>query len=372
MRIAILATRHSEYSVEAATALARQADTLLIIARNALLANSDVGRREALARNGQLVTFGQRFPLSMVARLKISRALARFRPDAVILHQDGSALVASVLGTITRLAPVFLVVHDVVAHPGSDEDIPAARLRRIFRERDVAKVLLAHGDHCTGLLARWEGLGDQAIVSVPHGPVMRPAFVQPSPNPRRVLMFGRMEAYKGLDLLLAATRRLQADGGRIELRLAGQGPDLARLRAEFESLGCCTIRDEFVPRPKVLEEIRDAAVIVAPYTEASQSGVVAAAFANGRPVVATAVGGLPDVVRHGKNGLLVPPGDAEALADALRAVTEKPALLAELSAGARETAETTISWDRFATTVVDLAAHGATASVRPRRLATAR
>jgi glycosyltransferase involved in cell wall biosynthesis len=73
--------------------------------------------------------------------------------------------------------------------------------------------------------------------------------------------------------------------------------------------------------------------------------VLLEAFAWGRAVIATPVGGVPDLVRDGENGLLVPAGDAAALARALRRLHEEPGLVARLAAGARSTAET-FAWER--------------------------
>jgi glycosyltransferase involved in cell wall biosynthesis len=161
-------------------------------------------------------------------------------------------------------------------------------------------------------------------------------------------MFGRMEAYKGLGVLLGAMRLLQGTGSKIELRIAGAGPDLDALRQDFEALPFCSIESRFVPREMAIAEFGDAALVVAPYTEASQSGVISAAFANGRPVIASAVGGIPDFVIHGRNGLLVPPNDPRALVDALRTAIGDRSLVDSLSDGAQLTAETDISWSKFA------------------------
>jgi glycosyltransferase involved in cell wall biosynthesis len=161
-----------------------------------------------------------------------------------------------------------------------------------------------------------------------------------------------MEAYKGLEVLLAAMRLLRDAGSTIELRLAGSGPELDRLRQEFEALPLSSIESGFIPHERAIAEFGDAALVVAPYIEATQSGVISAAFGNGRPVVASAVGGIPDFVIHGKNGLLVPPNDPRALADTLRTVLNDRALLESLSNGARLSAETDLGWGIFSDKVI--------------------
>jgi glycosyltransferase involved in cell wall biosynthesis len=165
-------------------------------------------------------------------------------------------------------------------------------------------------------------------------------------------MFGRMEEYKGLDVLLSAARILHSVGSQIEIRLAGAGSELDRLRTAFDALPNCSIASGFIPRELAIEEFRQASLVVAPYTQASQSGVVSAAFANGRSVVASAIGGLPDFIVPGRNGWLVPPNDSAALADALREVTGDRRLLETLSAGAQASAEQELSWETFADRVV--------------------
>jgi len=93
---------------------------------------------------------------------------------------------------------------------------------------------------------------------------------------------------------------------------------------------------------------QSAEVVALPYKDATQSGVLASAFGNRRPVVASATGGIPDVVTDGVNGLLVPPGDATALADALERVLTSTSLAASLTDGAGQTADGFLSWDHIA------------------------
>jgi 2-deoxystreptamine N-acetyl-D-glucosaminyltransferase/2-deoxystreptamine glucosyltransferase len=79
--------------------------------------------------------------------------------------------------------------------------------------------------------------------------------------------------------------------------------------------------------------------------------VILEAFARGVPVIASAVGAIPEAVRDGATGLLVPPGDVEALAAAMLRLTDDPALASELSRNAREWVDQLPDWRRLAATV---------------------
>ena len=80
----------------------------------------------------------------------------------------------------------------------------------------------------------------------------------------------------------------------------------------------------------------------------TQSGVAAMALGYCRPVIATAVGSIPELVIHGRNGLLIAPRDVQSLANAIEAVVESPDLAAELVAGARELRNGDLSWRAIA------------------------
>lgn len=135
-----------------------------------------------------------------------------------------------------------------------------------------------------------------------------------------VLFFGRVEAYKGADTLLEAWRRMvQADGVRYDhdarLIIAGpvaQGVMLPSLPPGVE------LRDRRIMDDEAEALFRGADLLVLPYRDATQSALVAAAYAYGIPVIVTATGALPEYVAAGETGWIVPPGNAEALATALQ------------------------------------------------------
>jgi len=167
-----------------------------------------------------------------------------------------------------------------------------------------------------------------------------------APGPARLLYVGRLAPEKGLEVLFDALRRMRAAGAPApvltivgddffgstygaELRRATEASDLA---PAVRFLG-------HVPYGPRLLEIYDAhdALVLPSFTEGFPQ-VLLEAMARGAPIVATAVGGVPRLVKDGVNGLLVPPGDPAALAAALARLGAEPALAAALAARGLETA----------------------------------
>jgi glycosyltransferase involved in cell wall biosynthesis len=143
---------------------------------------------------------------------------------------------------------------------------------------------------------------------------------------------GRLTAQKALPSLLEALARVRV--GR--LLLLGEGPELPGLEARVATLGLGT-RVRFLgagDRDAVLRLFAGADVAILPSAWENAPHTVVEALAVGTPVIATAVGGVPEVVRDGVNGLLVPPGDADALAEALSRIGEDAAVRAALAEAA--------------------------------------
>ncbi len=163
-----------------------------------------------------------------------------------------------------------------------------------------------------------------------------------------ILFFGRMERYKGLEVLIQAAELLLQRKVDFRLVVAGFGPELDRQRDRLERIPGTEIFAEYVPAETASDLFARATVVVLPYLDASQSGVAAAAFGNHCPVIASRVGGLPDVVEHDRNGLLVEPGNVPELADALQAVLQRREVLERFRRGARATAEGKLNWDNIA------------------------
>jgi len=174
--------------------------------------------------------------------------------------------------------------------------------------------------------ARELGAGEVRVIG---SGVAVPADVRPEARPPEVLYAGRLSREKGiLDLLEAA------DG--MNLTIAGDGP----LRAQVPgALG-------FIPHDKLGGFYERAAVVAVPSHREGFGVVCAEAMAHGRPVVAGAVGGLLDLVVHEQTGLLVQPGDVEALRAALRRLLDDEELRHRLGSAARKRVQEHFSWER--------------------------
>jgi len=140
-------------------------------------------------------------------------------------------------------------------------------------------------------------------------------------NANILLFFGIVRRYKGLAYLLAALPAIRDQLPNALLVVAGEfWEDRQAYLTVIEELGIgdlVVVQDRYIPNEEVALFFSAANVVVLPYVQATQSGVVQLALGCNRPVITTAVGGLPELVRDGENGLLVPPGDSRALSSAV-------------------------------------------------------
>ncbi len=140
------------------------------------------------------------------------------------------------------------------------------------------------------------------------------------PSDRPLLLFcGLVRPYKGLDVLLEALALLKRP---VHLLVAGEFWQGGRANyqeqiARLDLTDCVTIIDEYLPDELLAAYIDRANVVVLPYRSATQSAVVQAAFGRGKPVITTDVGGLAEAVADGRTGLVVPPENPRALAEAI-------------------------------------------------------
>jgi glycosyltransferase involved in cell wall biosynthesis len=163
-------------------------------------------------------------------------------------------------------------------------------------------------------------------------PFLRP--VLPLPAEPKALFVGVLERYKDVDGLAAAWRLAAPRLPGVSLRIVGRGSRSRAVQVLEQSEWT-----RQVPNDEIPSMLDAATVLVLPSRSEGLGRIVVEALCRGRPVVATSVGGITDVVRDGENGLLVPPRDPAALADVLVRVLTDRALAERLAAAARPSVE---------------------------------
>ncbi len=240
-----------------------------------------------------------------------------------------------------------------------------------YRRMDVVFVLAEQSRR--DLVATWPQV--RRVVTIPHGDegiFASGPVATPDACPPRVLFFGVLTRYKGLDMLLDAFAAVRSRMPEAELVVAGAVSgdiDYPALARRAGAIGGVSMRPGYVAANDVAALMGASRVVAAPYVRATQSGVVHLAQTFGRPVVATAVGDLPAVVRDAEAGLLTPPGDAQAFAEALERLLRNPLEAARMGRRGRQRLEAKSSWDLVAAQVADALGQACTAAAagRPTR-----
>jgi len=280
--------------------------------------------------------------------------IRRMKPDVVHIQMSQALGFVAVLVAMLRLLALKVVVtaHNVLPHERSRMSLLA--LRFIYGR---SAALIVHSRHCRGqLLAEFGArVADKATI-IDHGDYMMLAgatvsHAAPS-GTFTVLFFGFIRQYKGLDVLIRAVGAMRASGRDCRLLVVGRPVEpFAPYQALMRELGIEAVTEcvlDYVPIEAISGYFNRSSCVVLPYIDASQSGVLQLAYAFGKPVVASRVGGLPEAVIEGGSGLLVAAGDPAGLAAALTRLLDDPALCRRLSEGAEELAKTRFAWTSIA------------------------
>lgn len=279
-------------------------------------------------------------------RRKLIQDIRDWRPDLLHVHQlDATSLF---LGISAKLKVPLIV---------SLQAEPDAQALDLLRDSGVRMLTVPSGALRAKLISG-HGFDRDRVAVLPYGlDLARYPVADPVTSVRRIACVGRFEEAFGFGVLLGALARLKAEGIELQATIVGGGDGAGRLDGEIERLRLGeTVRIvPGVPRTGRLLARHDCFVYPA-REDVLQIGVLKA-MACARPVVASAVGSMPEWIRDGHNGLLVPPGDEAALAAALASLAGDPALANRLGAAARSDVATTNDLDRVGSAVHELYRH---------------
>ena len=319
--------------------------------------------RVAFGAHGEVIRAGLPIPVLRQgwAALAVRHVLGAGRMDLVHVHcgEDLAVLPLARLAARRHCCPLVATMHLSVRHAPRPATARGTLLRAA--ESAMERTLLPGADAVIALtpsterLLRGDGIPAGQVHVIPPGydpALFAAASADPFPGlPRpRVGYLGRLAPQKDVDTLLQAFALLPAD---TQLLLAGDGPDRPALQRHAQRFGGRVHFTGFVPHTAVPAVLAHVDLLVLPSLYEDLSSTLIEAMATGLPVVATRVGGTADLVRHGVNGLLVPPRDPAALAAAISQILTDPTAATRMAAAAQSTAAA-YAWPDLARQVLQI------------------
>ncbi len=289
------------------------------------------------SKGGFLLSF-----FNIFRHLKIAYQIKRFSPDFV--YSPMISLLTPIIYLFLKKSYVVSTLHDPIPHQGENSYFTRF-IMWLYLIRS-GKVIILSKFFLDYTMSHY-GIKQENIVVIPHASVNVAKL--PLYNESlfyKLLFFGRIEEYKGIDLLLDSFSILHQEIPRVCLTIAGRG-DLSKYSNKLERVkDSLIIENRWIEDNEIVDLISAHDLLVLPYIDASQSGVIPMAFACGKTVVVTNVGGLSEQVPLG-TGIIVNP-DANEIALNIIELYSNPKQIRIFGENAFEYAKKELSWEHSA------------------------
>ncbi len=261
----------------------------------------------------------------------------------------------------------FVVTYHEVPPPVTSLSNPLGTAEELLNtaipDADLNQIIVHSDQQRTAFARRLDRLDIEVI---PHGVYeffTEHDYQRHPESPTTLLFFGNVFPGKGLDVLAEAIRIVKRDIPGVTLVIAGDGRFSSETKRIIEDEeDCFEIHNYFIPNEAVGEFFSRAALVVLPYREAhaegtkGHSGALSTAYAFGKPVVTTAIGDFPRQVGGSDSGLVVPPEDPVALADAITELLEDDERRTEMATNSAQQAQR-LSWENIAERHIEMYEH---------------
>ena len=355
MRVALLHFCFEDYAIELANALVEFVELSLIQPDKVTAICKD-----ALDDRIQIYTFKKpriRDPRNFASMIEMMKIIRTIQPD--VLHvQETNDFWYDITLLFNKMPPLVTTIHDVFRHPGDRQTAFGSEYTRLISLYKSQQIVV-HTQSLYEILHQQFRISKQRINVLPHGELgslykRRATGIQVKREPQTLLFFGRLWSYKGLKYLVEALPIIARHIPDVKLIIAGRGENLNQYFPHGHNPKQIEILNDFIPVEQVTGLFQRSTATILPYVEASQSGVAALSYGLGTPVIASNVGGLSEIVRHEQDGLLVPPEDSQALADAVVRFLSDRALQDKLQNGTLARCQKDLNWRNIASQTVEV------------------
>lgn len=355
MKVALLHFGFGEYTMQLANALSNSVD-LAVIHPEKL----STQWKDTLNPGIQVYTFDKpriRSPRNILAMSKMMDIIRKLQPDVLHVQETNDPWYDLTL-LLNKMPPLVTTIHDVFRHPGDRGAAPGSEYTRqvaFWRSQQ----LIVHAQLLQDALIQQFRLPQAKVQVLPHGELgsMYERWTTDKAvkrEPYTLLFYGRIWPYKGLKYLLEAIPLVAEQIPEVKLIIAGRGENLEQYFPKGYNDKHYEILNRYIKREEIVSLFQRSTAVILPYIEASQSGIAAIAYKMGTPVIASNVGGLAEMIRAEEDGLLVPPRNVRALADAIIRLLSDRNLQSQIASAAIYRCYTDLNWSNIATQTIEV------------------
>lgn len=296
-------------------------------------------------------------PKNFVTIYKTINEIYRFNPD--IIHIQFPTPIDIFILLFIRKYTLIATVHDPRPHPGEENLFYTLSM---YYLQKYSSHIFVHGKKLKEIMVKsGYNFPENKISVIPLGEHNSSLFMkyvkkEIKCEDHTVLFFGRMGKYKGLEYLIQAESIISKTAPEVKIIVAGKPVGKFNME-EYKKMmnkDNYIVYDRFIDWKFGAELFQKASVVVLPYIEASQSGVIPVAYAFKKPVVVTNVGALPEIVDDGKTGFIVPPKDPRTLAEAIIKLLKDEKLRKEMGEAGYKKLKTDMSWDKISKITIEV------------------
>jgi glycosyltransferase involved in cell wall biosynthesis len=338
-----------DYTVQLANSLSKKETVILMLPKD--MPNEHI---DTLDENVNLHLFTQAkhlyYPTHLLKFYEIIKQINILKPDVIHL-QAGMTPFLCFAPLLLKKYPLVTTLHDPKPHIG-DERILLKKITKCC-VRKYSDQIIVHGEKLKEQMIQEYNIPNEKVHAIPIGehevaPFKKYEREDIKEDGNLILFFGRIYEYKGLEYLIKAEPMITEQVPDAKIIIAGTGENFKKYVKMMMNRDNFIVYNRYIPYKEGAELFQRCSVVVLPYIDASQSGVISTAYGFKKPVVVTNVGSISEIVDDGVTGFIVPPKNSEALAEAIVKLLKDEKLRREMGENAYKKLKTDMSWDKIA------------------------